>query len=703
MSRLTEGALAIGLVMGLTGLLVGVAVLLARTEGAQQIVEDATVQHRAEAVLGGAAVTRSAIDQAVLFAGAREVGAAPQASLDQALAHLRSSLGELDRRTRALGRALGEPSDLDELGPRLVQAGWAVVEAVEAGDLEEGRRLARSEFDPAYDGLVSQVAAERDRRERHIAAVREGVGRVATAARFMVALVIPAAVIFAVHRTLRRRQERVLLEAELATERELRREKDTFVAAVSHELRTPLSAVVGFAEVLREGRHDFNAGERNEMIELVADQARETSHILDDLLVAARADLGELTLESEEVDLRSVVERVTEGWGRTERARLTIRGGGVATGDPERIRQILRNLLQNALEHGRESLEVVISDGIPTVTVEVVDDGEGIPPEERDRIFRPYQRAYIRSGQPASLGLGLSVSRLLARRMGGDLAYRRRADESVFELSLPAADRASVPDARPDRVIDPTEGRPTEAAIRRLLAEGGPDIVFQPIVDLRTGDDRPLRVIGYEALARFPYAAPPEWFGTAEGAGLRLELELACIRAAIEEFAVDGEAFLTLNVSDDTLTSSRLSEALAGIEPDRVILELSEEAAIRSYEATREALVGLTSLGYRLALDDVGSAEMDLWHVLRLQPAMVKLDISLTRDLDENYDNRALVHGVGVFTADLGAMVVAEGVERESEVHALLQLGVHLGQGYLLGRPAPLEEGRKAAAVGRED
>jgi EAL domain-containing protein (putative c-di-GMP-specific phosphodiesterase class I) len=276
--------------------------------------------------------------------------------------------------------------------------------------------------------------------------------------------------------------------------------------------------------------------------------------------------------------------------------------------------------------------------------------------------------------------------------MGGDLRNLRQDNENVFALSLPKSERQSaLPEQIPVVTIDPSAGRPSRAMIDDVISGGGPTMVYQSVVDMRARSQGHERIVGYEALARFPSLTPPQWFEAASAEGLRLPLELACISNAIAGFRpADETQFLALNVSDSTLLASRLHEALAGIDPGRVILELSEAASIKSYETTRGVVESLATRGMRLAIDDIGSGEIDLWHISRLGTSVVKVDMTLVRSIDSNPRNRALVRGVTAMANDLGIMVVAEGIEREEEHDQLLELGVQFGQGYLYGKPGPL-------------
>ncbi|MGZ8707821.1 MAG: EAL domain-containing protein [Gaiellaceae bacterium] len=227
--------------------------------------------------------------------------------------------------------------------------------------------------------------------------------------------------------------------------------------------------------------------------------------------------------------------------------------------------------------------------------------------------------------------------------------------------------------------------------IRDVLDNGRLSMVFQPIVDLEAEV-----VVGFEALARFPFAPdrPTEtWFTEAAATGLRLELELAAVKAALE---VLPEApvgpYLSVNAMPDTLASDGLAELLAAAPADRLVLEITEHAPVRDYEALNTAMQRMRGRGIRLAVDDAGSGFASLRHILQLAPDIIKIDIALTRNVYKDPARRALAAGLISFAAELGATIVAEGIQSRQELDALRELGVRYGQGFYLGRPAPIAD-----------
>lgn len=239
-----------------------------------------------------------------------------------------------------------------------------------------------------------------------------------------------------------------------------------------------------------------------------------------------------------------------------------------------------------------------------------------------------------------------------------------------------------------------------EQRIQRVLDDGGPEVVFQPIIELATG-----KPIGAEALARFagePYRPPNEWFADAAEVGLGVELELAAIRVALSELdRLPSGTYLSLNAAPSTVTSPTLHEMLRGGIAKRVVLELTEHVGVADYTELLEALDGLRAMGVRLAVDDAGSGFSSLQHILNLRPDIIKLDRALVEGIDSDPARRALAGSLMTFGAEIGAQVVAEGIENQREQTVLRRLGVRYGQGFHLGRPAPLplaEDSPAAAA-----
>lgn len=225
-------------------------------------------------------------------------------------------------------------------------------------------------------------------------------------------------------------------------------------------------------------------------------------------------------------------------------------------------------------------------------------------------------------------------------------------------------------------------------AVQEVLA-GGLVLVHQPIVDLTSR-----RVIGYEALSRFdgePGRAPQEQFEQAWAVGLGPELELAAVRAAVASLPLlPPRAYLAVNVSPETLLSPALAEALDGAAPERMVLEITEHARVFDFQPVTRALRVLRDEGFRVAIDDLGTGHAGINHLLQFAPDVLKLDRSVVQGVRRDRVRRAVTATFAALAAQIGASLVAEGVETGEDRDALEVLGVTAAQGFLLGRPARL-------------
>lgn len=174
------------------------------------------------------------------------------------------------------------------------------------------------------------------------------------------------------------------------------------------------------------------------MLQAAMQQADEVLILIEDLLAAARAESGTLTVAKVRVDLQAQIAQVKEGLSPAQHDALDARvTEAVALGDPARIRQILRNLVSNAFRYGGEKIRIrAFSEGEKVILV-VEDDGEGIPAEDRAQVFDPFGQSASRREVADSVGIGLHVSRQLAELMSGQLSYRFEDGWSVFTLTLP--------------------------------------------------------------------------------------------------------------------------------------------------------------------------------------------------------------------------------------------------------------------------
>jgi PAS domain S-box-containing protein len=211
--------------------------------------------------------------------------------------------------------------------------------------------------------------------------------------------------------------------------------------------------------------------------------------------------------------------------------------------------------------------------------------------------------------------------------------------------------------------------------------------VFQPVVNLSTG-----ATVGYEALTRFADGSrPDEMFACALECGLGIKLETATLRLALEAARrLPPQTWLSLNVSPPLLADVATLGATLGLRSRPLVLEITEHETIAAYGPLREAVLRLGP-DVRLAVDDAGAGVANFNHLVELRPEFVKIDASLVRGVDTDLSRQAVVAGLLHFATAAQCQVIAEGIETEAELATVTELGVTLGQGYLLARPAPAE------------
>lgn len=247
----------------------------------------------------------------------------------------------------------------------------------------------------------------------------------------------------------------------LLAEREARRAaeaqtaaKSAFIAMVSHELRTPINAIVNSAGAL-EGVSEADRS----AAALIADAGLMMRAQLNDLLDLSKIEAGRMGVEVVDYDLRALISNTVRFWRNTARAkglRMTLRGVGASPqwvrGDPMRVRQVLNNLISNAIKFTAEG-EVTVTvatasrDGRRFVTIEVCDTGPGLTEAQIARLFSPYEQLSLKTARAfGGTGLGLAISRDLARLMGGDLKAKDGGGcGACFSLTLPAPEGSRPP------------------------------------------------------------------------------------------------------------------------------------------------------------------------------------------------------------------------------------------------------------------
>ncbi|HEX4654726.1 MAG TPA: EAL domain-containing protein [Mycobacteriales bacterium] len=268
---------------------------------------------------------------------------------------------------------------------------------------------------------------------------------------------------------------------------------------------------------------------------------------------------------------------------------------------------------------------------------------------------------------------------------------RGRFESAMTAIEALARDSAFAATTVTEPAVRRLESTQFAVNVRDVVAAGDAlEIHLQPIVAL----DKPLGTpVGFEALARFqttPYEPPNVWLERASHAGLQQELELTCVRGALRHLsAFPATPYLAVNVSPATLVSAEFERLVSEVPANRLVVEVTEHEVVREYDTLVNAIGGLRERGLRLAVDDAGAGFASFRHVLELKPDIIKLDINLTRGINEDRSRESLVRSLVSFAEDVGATLVAEGIESRADLLTLRNARVPFGQGYLFAHPGP--------------
>lgn len=309
------------------------------------------------------------------------------------------------------------------------------------------------------------------------------------------------------------------------------------------------------------------------------------------------------------------------------------------------------------------------------------------------------------AGRRGAPGLEAEAQRL---RDGAVRRLRQKLGRTIADLMAvhcSAVSLADDPRTRPSRNLirglreaarlvegsERVEQQRLAGGCRTVLAERDLRPVFQPVLDIRKRE-----IVGYEALIRGPVGGELEFpdvlFAVAEETGLTLELENLCLETIFSRLprAVRGKK-LFVNASPRLLGHSVFLDErnLDGIRRAHsdVVLEISEKEVVHDYRAFRRTVDQLRAAGLQLAIDDAGSGYSGLEAILQIRPEYIKVAMPIVRDLHADAIKRQVISALSSLASQIQAPVIAEGIEQTEELDMLRELGVPLGQGFLLGRP----------------
>lgn len=437
-----DRVLAITLGSGVALLLI-LGLVFSIAHGSQQITTRASGLHNADETLRSATVVRAQV------ALANHMASVDQTFGTNSAEPIALSLEEAAAALDDIRLGLGQLEDDELLPDGVVRTQVDEFEATAnelIGLIGEGEAASAQQLSPTLDtqfqDLVSELEGVRDALRESVESSDAFLGRIGDVTRFLVAFLIPAAVIFIYRELLLRQHRQFELERRLESERELSKSREEFIANASHELRTPLTGIAGLAHILAEEPAMKESDTASELLGLIISESGDLSRMVEDLLTTARLDAGALHFTFEDVHIERIVSDVVGPMNRSGENIEVDCDPGLVRADKLRLRQVLRNLISNAHKYGGPNVQVRGRVEGRTYVCSVLDDGPGVPPEVSDRLFE----RFVHNGRTAvndSVGLGLAIVQALVHGMGGSVQHRRSNGTTSFVVRLNLVDEAA--------------------------------------------------------------------------------------------------------------------------------------------------------------------------------------------------------------------------------------------------------------------
>lgn len=252
--------------------------------------------------------------------------------------------------------------------------------------------------------------------------------------------------------------ENALLTASIRqrdTAQQVEREKSEFLTSLVHEVRAPLAPLLGWTELLLT--RDYSSEQARPILQDLRESVQHLSVLVGDLVDLSRGDVGRLELQVEDLDLGQVLEMAVARWREQAPEHhlvLAVEGPLLLRGDRHRLRQVVDNLLSNAVKYSPPGSRIYVTgrgEGVRKIVVRVSDQGIGLAPEERERVFGKFFRAEAARGQAGGAGLGLALCQMIVRAHGGDIRAESEGPGrgSAFTFALPGTGPTTFSPRRP--------------------------------------------------------------------------------------------------------------------------------------------------------------------------------------------------------------------------------------------------------------
>ena len=409
--------------------------------GSQQITSSAAALHDADEGLRAATIVRAQLALGVHMANVdREFGTNSGQAQETSTYEASLAMDDLNTAVQELLNS-GKVSDagLSDATNRLSATTREIIDNIVAGDPEAALRVSQTRLDSEFQELAAVIVDVRDELSEEVSRSDALLGRIGNFARFLVAFLIPAAVIIVYRELMKRQQRQAELETRLNAERQLNVAREEFVANASHELRTPLTSIIGLSMLLAENETVKAEESATELLSIIISESDDLARMVEDLLTTARLDAGALHFVFDDVDVGQEMPETVDPLVRSGPAIGVSVEPGIVRTDRLRFRQLLRNLLSNARKYGGDNIRVEGRVEGRTYVCAVIDDGPGVPTEIEDRLFERFIHQGHQTATKDSVGLGLSIVHALTQGMGGSIAYERIGGETHFTIRLPLA------------------------------------------------------------------------------------------------------------------------------------------------------------------------------------------------------------------------------------------------------------------------
>jgi signal transduction histidine kinase len=430
------------------------ALIFTNAYGSGQVAANARALHWTNATLGSASIARASNAQAIVFTVDQQIGVANAEAAVQAQDEARINLANLEVWVDGWETAFSDADTIGELDG-FVATSRQVLALLGSGEINEAIELSNGEAEKRYASLTIALESAQQEIVEEIDNTEALAGLVAAITRFLVTLLIPVGTVL-IYRWLVHRQavrSNLALQIKLEAERKLRKARDEFIANISHEIRTPLTSIYGFSEVLiDEGLVDPEMA--MELITLINGESAELSRMVEDLLTAARLDANVLNFKYEAVSIADEIAMVTAPMIRSGAELQVDLPRVMIWADQMRFRQVIRNLISNAIKHGGDQVTISGRTEGARFQLTVADNGAGVPDEIEGRIFERFVHEGSEPLLMGSVGLGLAIAKMLSDEMDADLTYERVDGETRFLLSVLRATEALA--REPEFVEDPS-------------------------------------------------------------------------------------------------------------------------------------------------------------------------------------------------------------------------------------------------------